>query len=58
MATVRIFIPDGQSPTDEQIKNIREAAAKPILYDDDCPKLTQEQLKKFKRVSDRRNVAV
>ena len=50
MATVRIFIPDGQKPTQEQIKEIKEAAKRPIVYDDDCPKLSDEQLKRFRRV--------
>lgn len=58
MATIRIFIPDGQTPTEEQKKNIREAAARPIVYDEDCPELTEEQLKKFRRVTGRKKVAV
>ena len=28
-----------------------------IIYDEDCPKLTEEQLKKFKRVNPRRKPA-
>ena len=29
---------------------IREAAKRPIVFDDDCPEMTEEQLKQFKRV--------
>ena len=53
----RIFIANGATPTEEQRKNIRAAATKPVVYDEDCPKLTEEQLKKFKRVSKAQTVA-
>ena len=36
--------------TEEELKKIREAAKKPIVYDEDCPKLTDEQLSQFRRV--------
>lgn len=44
-----ITITDDSKPTSEQIKRIREASAKPIVYDEDCPELDEETLKKFKR---------
>ena len=34
----------GQKPTPEQIKEIREAAKRPIVFDEDCPPMTDEQL--------------
>ena len=40
----------GQKPTPEQIARIREAAKRPIVFDEDCPPSTPEQLKQFKRV--------
>ena len=49
---VRITYPDGKMPplTDAQINEIEDAASRPIVYDNDCPKLTKEQLKQFRRV--------
>ena len=43
----------GQKPTPEQIERIREAAKRPIVFDEDCPEMTEEQLKKFRRVNPR-----
>ena len=37
--------------TDEQKNMLREAKKFPIVYDEDCPKQTDEQLKQFKRVN-------
>lgn len=39
--------------TEEELKEIKEAAKRPIVYDEDCPKLTKEQLSHFRRVHDR-----
>ena len=36
--------------TEAEIREIEEAAKAPIVYDDDCPKQTAVQLKKFRRV--------
>lgn len=38
--------------TEEQIKEIKEAAKTPIVFDEDCPELTDEELLKFRRISD------
>ena len=40
---------DQKSPP-EQIAEIREAAKRPIVFDEDCPPMTDEQLRQFKRV--------
>lgn len=40
--------------TEEEREEIRELKNRPIVYDEDCPQLTPEQLKKFKRVNPRR----
>ncbi len=50
---VRYSITRDQKPTLEQIARIREAAKRPIVYDEDCPPMTEEQLKKFRRVDPR-----
>ena len=38
--------------TNEQIEEIKEAEKKPIVFDEDCPELTDEDLSKFRRISD------
>ena len=54
---VRYSITKDQKPTPEQIERIREAAKRPIVYDEDCPEMTEEQLKQFKRVHPRKEGA-
>ena len=49
----RIIYP-GQKPTPEQLEEIRALKNRPIVFDEDCPELTDEQLKKFRRVNPRR----
>ncbi|MBQ6959793.1 MAG: hypothetical protein IJP78_02320 [Clostridia bacterium] len=46
-------ITKNQKPTPEQIAEIREAAKRPIVFDEDCPEMTDEQLRQFKRVHPR-----
>ena len=48
---VTYTITKNQKPTPEQIARIREAAKRPIAYDEDCPEMTEEQLKQFRRVN-------
>lgn len=48
MKTIEIY--EGQKPTEAQIEEIRAAAEKPDIFDEDCPEFTDEQLKRFKRV--------
>ena len=38
--------------TKEQLNELKEAAKRPIVYDEDCPQLTEEQLRSFHRVND------
>ena len=38
--------------TKEQLNELEEAVKRPIVYDEDCPKLTEEQLRSFYRVND------
>ena len=35
--------------TEKEVEEIKKAAEKEIEFDEDCPELTEEQLKKFKR---------
>ena len=53
MSTIRVTIPKGTKPTAEQIAEVRDASRRPIIYDEDCPKQTPEQLKRFRRVNPR-----
>ena len=48
----RIIYP-GQKPTPEQIEEIRALKNRQIVFDEDCPELTDEELKQFKRVNPR-----
>lgn len=45
----RRIIYRGQKPTPEQIERIRALKNRPIVFDEDCPELTDEELKQFKR---------
>lgn len=50
----RRIIYRGQKPTPEQVERLRELKNRPIVFDEDCPELTDEELKKFKRFYPRR----
>ncbi|MBR7000432.1 MAG: hypothetical protein IKI01_07450 [Lachnospiraceae bacterium] len=39
----------GQKPTEEQIREIEEAKKHPIVYDEDCPPLSDEMIEKIRR---------
>ena len=41
--TKKITIYSGQKPTSEQLKEVEEAAKRPIVFDEDAPELTLEQ---------------
>ena len=49
MAVRRMTVKVGQQPTEEQKRRIKEALDRPISYDDDAPKLTEEQYRAFER---------
>ncbi|MBQ6006619.1 MAG: hypothetical protein IJT57_04290 [Selenomonadaceae bacterium] len=53
---VQRVIYKGQKPTPEQIERLRalKAENRPIVYDDEFPELTDEELKEFRRVNPRR----
>ena len=57
MATVTYILRRGQPHTEEQkaeLEALKKMSDDDIVYDEDCPELTDEQLKKFKRVNPRR----
>jgi len=37
----------------EQIKRLDALKSRPIVFDEDCPEMTEEQLKQFRRVNPR-----
>lgn len=51
------IIYEGQKPTAEQIERIRALKNRPIVFDEEFPELTEEQLKQFKRVNPKRQKA-
>ena len=51
---IRRILWPGAKPTPAQIKRINEAAKRPIVYDEDCPELTDAQLAEFVSVAKER----
>ena len=54
MATVTYILRRGQPLTEEQkarLEALKQMPDEDIIYDEDCPELTDEQLKQFKRVN-------
>ena len=47
MAIIRKMIYENEPLTEEQIKQIEKADKKPIVFDEDCPELTDQQLKEI-----------
>ncbi len=54
MATVTYILRKGQPLTEEERDELRALKNRPIVFDEDCPELTEEQLKQFRRVNPRR----
>ena len=52
MAIIRSTVKVGQKPTEKELKRIKaeiaEAKKHPIVYTDNCPKLTEEQIAEFR----------
>jgi uncharacterized protein (DUF4415 family) len=51
MAVVRETLMDGQEPTEKQVEEVREAARRPVVYTEEAPKLTPEELAEFRKVN-------
>lgn len=47
MAIIRNMIYENEPLTEQQIKQIEAADKKPIVFDEDCPELTDQQLKEI-----------
>lgn len=45
-----------QKPTDEQIRQIEDAAKREIIFDDDSPELTPAMEKAFRLAAKNRNI--
>ena len=54
MATVTYILRKGQPLTEEELEELRALKNRPIVFDEDCPELTDEELKQFRRVNPRR----
>ena len=52
MAIVQKIIYEGQRLTQEQISEIDAAAKRPLTFDEDCPALSPEQLRKFSALAE------
>ncbi len=53
---IKTYIIDkNQTPTAEQIEEVREAAKHPVTFDDDCPELSPAHEKAFKAAAAQRN---
>ena len=54
MATVTYILHKGQPLTEEELEELRALKNRPIVFDEDCPELTDEELKEFRRVYPKR----
>ena len=50
-----VILTKNQKPTPEQIAQIREAAKRHIIFDEDSPELTPEMYEAFQKAAIRRN---
>ncbi len=57
MATVTYILRKGEPLTEEEKEELRALKNRPIVYDEDCPKLTEEELREFRRVNPKRKAA-
>lgn len=48
-------INNGQSPTEEQLREIEEAKNSPIVFDEDCEELSPAMIKAFQSAVIQRN---
>ena len=51
MPIVNYTLNENEELTAEQIAEIEEAKKSPIVFDEDCPKLTAEQYREFARIA-------
>ena len=53
--TKTFIIEKGQKPTEEQVQEIREAAKRPVVFDEDCPEMSPAMEKAFRCAVTQRN---
>ena len=53
--TKTLTIKKGQSPSEEQFKEVEEARKHPIVFDEDCQELSPAMMKAFKSAVVQRN---
>lgn len=53
--TRTFIIESGQKPTEEQLKEVKEAQKYPIVFDEDCQELSPAMMKAFKSAVVHRN---
>ena len=51
MAMVTSRLKDGSAPSEEGLARIKEAAKYPVTFDEDCPELTEKELREFQPVN-------
>ena len=52
MAMKKYNLDKNSKLTDEQFLELKEAALRPLSFDEDCPELTDEELARFKRIAE------
>ena len=52
MATKKYNLNQNSKLTDEQILELKEASMRPFSFDEDCPELIDEELARFKRITE------
>ena len=55
--TVQYTLQRGQPLTPAQIAELDALKDRPIVFDEECPETTEEQLRQFKRVNPRKDSA-
>ena len=53
--TKTFIIESGEKPTEEQLKEVKEAQKSPIFFDEDCEELSPAMMKAFKSAVVQRN---
>ena len=51
MATTKHTVKKGTQPTSKQIEEIKKAAERPVVHDEDAPTLTHEQYAEMARIA-------
>lgn len=52
---VTYTVKENQKPTLEQLREVEEAAKKPVVFDEDCPELSPKMMKALECAAKNRN---